>query len=265
MKSLAVCGDSWWSGDLEYPGQSFSEKLCAKNDWDLISLARFGCSNFAICLQVDKAIELGADFVIIGTTTPDRIEVPIITKDNIGIWQRLKESFDWKNWFTQQPNIFIKSRGISNVLHANSLSSKHPWIKDPTVVSESLNNLAWWPSYMLTSKLGLTSEQVDSLKSYMLNLYDLGTKKQYDSWIVSDACRRLEQHKIPFLIYINHLYNNDFYKDISWVPPKQIIHPEEFTLEHALPWDDGPGFHYRPDTGSAIFADYIEQRIKDLL
>jgi len=258
-KTIAVCGDSWWSADLNYPGQSFAEILCNRNDWNLLSLARFGCSNFAICLQVDKAIELDADLVVIGTTTPDRIEIPIINNNTSGIWQRLRETFGWCNWFTTQPRVFKKTQGISNVLHANSLSSTHPWVKDPTIISESLNNLAFWKNSVMTT------EQVDSLKSYMLNLYDTGTKQQYDSWIISDACRRLEKNKIPFLIYINRLYNNDFYKDIEWVSAKHIILPEEFTLEHALPRDDGPGFHYRPDTGSAIFADYIEKRIKQLL
>lgn len=258
-KTIAVCGDSWFSADLDYPEKSFGEIMCARNEWNLLSLARNGCSNFAICLQVDKAIELQSNFVIIGATTPDRSEFPIISSQNISIWQRLKDTFDWQNWFNTQPDVFVKDRGISNVLHTNSLSSTYKWIKDPTIISESLNNLAFW------ADTKMTTEQVAALREYMLNLYDSNIKRQYDSWIVSDACRRLEKNKIPFLIYTAKLYNDEYYKDINWVPENQIIHPRDFFLENALPWDSATGFHYSPDTGGIIFADYIEQRMKDLL
>lgn len=259
MKRLAVCGDSWWSADLNYPDKSFGEILCAKNDWELLSLARGGCSNFAIALQVDKAIELGADFVVIGATTPDRAEFPIIDNTNISIWQKLKETFDWSNWFSTQPDVFVKSRGISNVSHTNSLSSTYDWVKNPTIISESLNNLAFWKD------VKLSPEQVDALRSYMLNLYDAGIKRQYDSWIISDACRRLEQHNIPFLIYIASLYKDDFYQDINWVNKNKLIRPNDFFLEQQLPWSSDTGFHYCPDTGGTIFSNYIETRMKDLL
>ena len=79
-KTVAVCGDSWWSADPNYPGRSFGEILCEQNDWNLITMARQGSTNFAICLQIDKAIELGVDFVVIGAGTPDRADFPIITE-----------------------------------------------------------------------------------------------------------------------------------------------------------------------------------------
>ena len=258
MKTLAVCGDSWWSADLNYSGKSFSEILCSKNNWELLSLARNGCSNFAIGLQVDKAIELNADFVIIGSTTPDRAEFPIINDQTISIWQRLKDAFTWQSWFDTQPDVFVKSRGISNVLHTNSLSSTYPWIDQPTIISESLNNLAFWQDTIMVP------EQVAALREYMLNLYDSGIKRQYDSWIISDACRRLEKNKIPFLIYTAKLYSNEFYKDIDWVAENSVIKPKDFFLENELPWSSDTGFHYCPETGGTIFADYIEKRMKEL-
>lgn len=257
-KVVAVCGDSWFSADLDLPGKSFGEVMCAKNNWQLLSLARGGCSNFAIRLQVDKAIELGADFVVIGTTTPDRGEFPIINTQNSSIWDKLKSSFNWKDWFTSQPEVYVKARGISNVLHTNSLSSMHPWIQDPTIISESLNNL------MFVDNKKLTAEQLDSLRCYMLNLYDSGIKRQTDSWIISDACRRLEQAGIPYLIFIESLYQWDFSKDIEWVPEPNVVRPRDFSLWTNIP--RGPAlFHYDAEKGSTIFANYVESRIKENL
>ena len=257
-KVVAVCGDSWFSADTALPGKSFGEVMCDKNEWKLLSLARGGCSNFAIRLQVDKAIELNADVVIIGTTTPDRGEFPIINSQNKLIWEKLKSSFNWKDWFTSQPKVYIKSRGISNVLHTNSVSSTHPWIQDPTIISESLNNL------MFTTHEKLTAEQLDSLRSYMLNLYDSGIKRQIDSWVISDACRSLEQADIPYLIFIESLYQWDFSNDIAWVPEKNVVRPKDFSVWTGLP--RGPAlFHYCDKQGGTVFANYVESRIKDLL
>ena len=104
-KVVAICGGSYFSADPELPGQSFAEVMCSRNNWQLWSLARGGCSNFAIRLQVDKAIELGADIVVLGPVGPDRGEFPIITEDNRSIWDRLKDSFNWTDWGKTQPKV----------------------------------------------------------------------------------------------------------------------------------------------------------------
>jgi hypothetical protein len=64
----------------------------------------------------------------------------------------------------------------------------------------------------------------------MLNLYDSGIKKQIDCWIISDACRKLEHAKIPYLIFIESLYQWDFSNDISWVPEKNVVRPADFSV-----------------------------------
>ena len=255
-KTLAVCGDSWFSSDPRFPGKSFGEILSGGLDWDFVSLARGGCSNFAICLQINKAIELNVDFVIVGTTTPDRAEFPIINDQNASIWQKLKESFDWQNWFDTQPGVYVKSRGISNVLHSNSLSMNNAWISDPTIISESLNNLVFWKNTKLNA------EQVESLKHYMLNLYDSEIKRQYDSWIISDACRRLEESGIPYLIFTHSLYKNDFVNDIKWINQNKII-TQHLKKIGDLGTSNATTFHYDPDYGGKIFADYVEEKIKN--
>ena len=258
-KTVAICGGSWFSGDLNLPGQSFGEIMCAKNNWQLYSLARGGCSNFAVSLQVDKAIDLNVDVVVIGPTTPDRCEFPIINDQNTSIWDQLKKSFNFLSWFRLQPDVYVKERGISNILHNMSLSSKYPWISNPTIVSESLNNLLWY-NYDKGNKL--TAEQLDALRMYMLNLYDSGIKRQMDCWIISDACRRLEFAGIPYLIFPEELYQNYFEKDISWIPEKNVI--TDFSVQK-LPKGTAE-FHYDIINGTNImFADYVELKSKDLI
>lgn len=255
-KTLAVCGDSWFSSDPNFPNRSFGEILGTRLDWNFVSLARGGCSNFAICLQINKAIELNVDFIIVGTTTPDRAEFPIINDQNGSMWQKFKQSFDWQNWFSTQPSAYVKSRGISNVLHSNSMSMTNPWISNPTIISESLNNLVF------RNNTKLNAEQVESLKQYMLNLYDSEIKRQYDSWIISDACRRLEESRIPYLIFTQSLFTHNFLSDIKWIDQSKLI-TQGIQSIGDIGVSGETNFHYDPDRGGKIVADYVEEKIKN--
>ena len=257
---LAICGDSWFCSDLKYPGKSFGEILASRNGWDLLTLARGGCSNFAIALQIDKAIELNANYIVIGPTTPDRIELPIIDDTTSTIWDKLKSSFNFNSWFTEQPKVYAKDRGLSNVQYAPhpDLSSLHEFLKNPTIISESMNNIAFDACNSEFYKL--TIDQKTALKAYMVNLYDRGIKMQYDCWIISDACRRLIESKIPFVIFTNNLYDSEFYKDIQWVPPENVIN--KWRLQE-LPMTNVPvRFHYCPDSGGKILADLVDEKLK---
>lgn len=264
-KTFAVCGDSWFSSDLLNPGKSFGERIAKEKNWNLISLARSGCSNFAISLQINKAIELNCDLILVGCTTPDRIEIPIINNKNKSIWEKLKNNFNWSDWSHLQPEVYDTSRGISNIAHQHKtdLSNNNPWIGDPTIISESINNLIFNNPYKLDS------DQIDALKYYVYQLYDNGIKRQIDSWIMSDAARRLVQSKIPFLLYIEPLfdpgdhYQTGFRSCIDWVDTKNLILPYQFSY-YNIPRDKPGSFHYNVDKGADIFTEYMLQRIKEL-
>lgn len=258
MKTLAVCGDSWFTSDTNFPDTSMGEILATTNGWSFLSLARGGCSNFAIALQVEKAIELKADIVVVGTTTPDRIELPIIQESNLNIWDRLKKSFTWEGWIFNQPTMYSKRRGLSNIqYHPHpDLSSQHAFLTNPSVVSESMNNLAF-DSYN-SEYYNLTDEQKTALKSYMVNLYDSGLKRQVDAWIISNACRKLEYAGIPFLVYTHSLYQRDYITDINWLPEKNWTN---FAYSEILPMSTDTQFHYCPENGGTIFANHTMSKL----
>ena len=237
-KTLAVCGDSWFASDIKYPGKSFGEILADQNGFNLLSLARGGCSNFAIALQIDKAIELKVDYVIVGTTTPDRIEIPM------------------------QIQGYDKLKGLSNIQYAPhpDLSSQHAFLVDPTIISESMSNLTIDSGN--AEFYNLTSDQKAALKAYTVNLYDAGVKQQIDTWIISDACRRLTAATIPFLICIEALFNGEYIADSYWIPEKNKVTVEDFSL-----WNrqlSTARFHYDPDTDGIIIANYLQKRLEEL-
>jgi len=263
MIKLAVCGDSWFSSDLEWPGRSFGEILANQLNYELISLARGGCSNVAIALQIDQAIAMKADVVVIGTTTPDRIEIPILTK-NQSMWNALKSAFNWLGFSDRQLSIYKKSRGLANIkYHPHpDLSSKHEFLVDPCIISESMNNLAFHGPNSDKYKDDLTSDQYQALQAYMLYLYDSNLKRQIDVWVISAACHRLFNAKIPFLLFVESLFTNDLRQDIAWIPYENIVESQEFN--YGMAQQGTPRFHYCPEVGGNIFADFIQSRLLEL-
>jgi len=245
---LAVCGDSWFTIDRNAPAASFSEILCYQQNWELLNISRPGASNFAICIQIDHAIRLGADFVIINTTDPVRIEVPLIGKT------------------------YAKDRVGENISYPkareNSISDLgKQMMQDPNIAIDPLTNFVdtWDSSY----KNILPNTFLNTLQSYIADMFDVNTKLQYDSWAVSDACRRLLNRQIPFLILNDQIYNGynsgcpnyDFEVDLNWIPKQYLIHYDDFALRRELDVDNKYDFHYSLSSAK-ILADYVLTRIK---
>ena len=69
----------------QHKNTSWSELLSNKLGWELQNIARQGCSNGAIRIQIDEVIRQRPDFAIITPTSYDRIEIPNFDRDKINI------------------------------------------------------------------------------------------------------------------------------------------------------------------------------------
>jgi hypothetical protein len=219
MKKLAICGDSWMTPTLNYPDTHFSEIIAKHYNAELLALSRSGCSNGAICLQIEESIKRNADFVIIGSTTPDRIEIPLpenrISKIYLKSWKIFSKS--------KNSGKYKKNRGIANISYSKhpDLSTKNNFMVNPVLISESINNLIWQEEG-LNSFYSLDSKIVKSLVDYTLNLYDPNFKRQTDCWCISNSLRKLQDNNINFLFFPNKLITEEFVEDISWLDKKYI-------------------------------------------
>lgn len=261
MTKFAICGDSFFSIDSNHVGKSFGEYLCQKNQWELLSLARGGASNFAIALQVDKAIELKADFVIVGATSANRIELPMGNKSNPNI------SYD----NDQLETTYLKNRGISNIQYGRHNTQNFDFLTDPCIVSDVIWNI------LINSESNryindLTNDQRQALKMFVTFCYDENIKRQYDSWIISDACRRLLQANIPFLFFYEHMYDlysprpsPEFQKDIDWIPQKYLADFNEFSFRRDVDMVNRAMFHYCAKTGGKIIGEYVQSKYNKIM
>ena len=187
MKKLVNCGDSYMSLDSP-PGEvtSFLQLYAERKNFLHVSLARAAATCFAIRLQIDSAIERGADFVIVGCTSSNRMDVAAPGVQN----------YSW-----------VK---LNNILYTGyrSLSEHNIKSKNPLVVSDVIENL-------LNKKHEnmLSDQQRTAIKNYVADLYDNNLKRQENYFVISDGLRKLQYHQIPFL-YIPHGLGG---MDWSWV------------------------------------------------
>lgn len=183
MPLLGVCGDSFlaatqdheWRMDLKgSPGKHFTELLAKRLDYDYFTLARGACSNTAIRLQIDEMIRQEVDFVIVGTTSQNRIEYPMKNK------------------------LVEFGKGIYNIIYEKhpDQSSLNTNFTHPHIVSETVNNVL--------SGYGQVrdEEQLESIKRYFMDVYHEDIRKLQDGWIISDGVRALREAKIPYVVLL---------------------------------------------------------------
>jgi hypothetical protein len=75
-KKLMVAGCSFSAPSKDLPGTSWSEVLAKRLDWDLVNLARQGCSNGGIRIQIEEIRRQRPDFAVVSPTFWDRMEIP---------------------------------------------------------------------------------------------------------------------------------------------------------------------------------------------
>jgi len=67
-KKLMVAGCSFSAVSQSQPGTSWSEVLANRLDWGLVNLARQGCSNGGIRIQINEILRQKPDFAIVTPT-----------------------------------------------------------------------------------------------------------------------------------------------------------------------------------------------------
>lgn len=214
MPILGVCGDSWYAATvneryvdgilqadpaLEFSeGKHFSEILAKKLNYDLFTLARGACSNSAIRLQISEMVKRKVDFIIIGTTSSNRIEYP---------------RFDNKS--------YIPENGIYNIYYTfhPDQSAKHFDKRKEVIISDTLTNI-FGNDY---NHAPVRSEiQREAIKNYYLEVFDLKYREQQDAWIIASGIQEIRDAGIPYLLlghpwldYANYFQKNSL-RDIVY-------------------------------------------------
>jgi hypothetical protein len=255
-----ICGCSYSAPSKDLPGTSYGEVLADKLDWELENLARQGCSNGGIRIQIDEVIRQQPTFAIIAPTFYDRMEIPASAAP-----------YDWtiepKAWNTplQQHlqdqsllNGYDVNAGIDNVNYGNN-----PY----RMICETIFSLAENYDHPYRSDK-IDKHTQAAVKQYVNFLYDSNWKRQQDEWIIRDGIMQLYYSGIPFLLVANNLWTSD---TVRAAIPK-VVSDGYLTLDYAqtpayatneYPFvDKDPGYHGDPKSQEYL-ANVYYNIIKD--
>jgi hypothetical protein len=242
-KKLVICGCSFSAASKEFPDTSYGELLAQQLDWELVQLARPGCSNGGIRLQIDEVIRQKPDFAIIAPTFHDRMEIPAKVSNSVGYQSEL---------------------GIKNVNYG-----KQPY----SLICEPIASLA--ENYLHSDRCPkLDSATQQAVKSYVSYLYDSNWKLQIDTWIMRDGIVQAYAAGIKFIVLPDNLWSADTVRNIipSFIPDKYLITKNEMLPQHAT-WlypveNKDPGYHGSPKSQqylANIFYEIIKQWDSDTI
>jgi hypothetical protein len=260
---LMVAGCSFSAPSQSLPNTSWSEILAKKlGNWDLVNLARQGCSNGGIRLQIDEIRRQKPNFAVIGPTFWDRIEIPA---DSV--------PYDW----SQPPsagenpplerhlqnrklgNGYRKSDGIRNVNYGREPSN---------MICETIFSLA--ENFDHPYRVGRISTRAQQgIRHWIDSIYDNAWKKQCDEWIIREGVLMLFLDGVKFLLLPNLLWPWDENNPDQWRNEFPSLLPNHYINlssansiqaicgQHRFIGND-PGYHSSPD-GQAVIAENFYQ------
>jgi len=200
MKKLIVCGDSFSAPAQELPGTAWGEVLAQRLGWEVQILARQGCSNGGIRIQIDEVLRQRPAFAIVVPTYHDRMEIPASAAPYA---PKLNGAVDWKDNHLQKhlqhnhANGYDFAAGIDNINYGNN-----PY----RMICETIFSLAENLPHQYRS--GLIDKATQSaIKQYINFLYDSQWKLQQDQWIIRDGIMQLHYAEIPFLLASDSIWN----------------------------------------------------------
>jgi len=236
MAKLIVCGCSLSADSADLPGTGYGHQTAQRLGWDVEILARPGCSNGGIRIQIDEALRQHPDFVIVAPTFSDRMEIPA------------------------RPLGYSKHHGLNNINYGNN---PYRMICEP--IGTLIDNVDHPSRY---NKLDNYTES--ALQQYINHIYDHKWKQQQDEWIIRDGIMQLFYSKIPFLVIAGPLWP---VRNIRNRMPR-VINNDSLTLVyeetptyaiHEWPFDGlDPGYHGSPASQEYLAEIYYKKILKQL-
>jgi hypothetical protein len=232
MKKLYTLGGSYMSIDVPPLGTitSFLDLYANAHQLNHVSLARVGATNFMIRLQIDQAIQEQADYVILSTVPSDRIDIVLDTQLQHGF-------FELKNIIYRS----YKCKSVQNILD-----------QDNKILSDSIYNAT-------QVRMELTKDQKRAVQTYIADLHNPSLQRQKDYYMISDGLRRLQQHRIPFLLIPDCMEHLDW----DWA---EHVWPADRPAPMSMPngaCDYGVTVTHNDQSAHTMFYETLEYLIPD--
>ena len=220
MKKLMVAGCSFSAPSQSLPGTSWSEVMAKRLGWDLVNLARQGCSNGGIRIQIEEIRRQRPDFAVVSGTFWDRMEIPARAAPYD--WAQKNGGWDPKLQQHLQDrtlkNGYNRADGINNVNYRTN---------NYNMICETIFSLAENYDHPYRSgKIDRNSQQ--AVRAYVDAIYDSEWKKQQDEWIIREGVLSMYLDGINFLFLPNLLWPFDPDNSNQWREAFPSLIPDHY-------------------------------------
>lgn len=259
---LMVAGCSFSAPSHTCPGTSWSEKLAKRLGWDLVNLARQGCSNGGIRIQIEEIRRQRPDFAIVTPTFWDRMEIPAsgTTEQNhagLDLQRHLQD--------TSIRRGYDPAAGIDNINYGDN---------NYRMICETIFSLADNNEHRYR-RARLDRSTQTAIKYYVDSLYDSNWKKQQDEWIIREGVLMMYLDGIKFLVVPALLWPWNPARPVTqWREIFPALLPDHFIMsnepESILRMTgnnphigEDPGYHSNEHGQQLIADNYYERMTKD--
>jgi hypothetical protein len=188
---LMVAGCSFSAVSKTLPGTSWSEVLAKRLGWDLTNLARQGCSNGGIRIQIEEIRRQRPDFAIITPTFWDRMEIPANSAP-----------YDWNQAPSSGENPplerHLQNRNLGNgYRREDGIRNVNYGTEPSNMICETIFTLA--ENFDHPYRQGRITKQAQTgVRHWIDSIYDNAWKKQCDEWIMRDGITMFGQQQRPY-------------------------------------------------------------------
>ena len=264
QKHLMVAGCSYSAPSRTWPNTSWSEILAQKLGWRLTNLARQGCSNGGIRIQIEEIRKQRPDFAVVTPTFWDRMEIPATGATYN--WNQSQEQNHLQTHLQnrQLANGYDRSAGIQNVNYGKEPSN---------IICETIFTLAQNGHHPY--RLGnITKEAQTAVKHYVDQLYDSNWKKQMDEWIIVEGVLQMYFDGLAFFVQPSLLWPWDPDNVNQWRQAFPSVLPNQYIMlnepESVLPLTgnntftgEDPGYHGSPRSQELIAENWYRRITQD--
>jgi hypothetical protein len=266
QKHLMIAGCSYSAPSQTLPGTSWGELLAKKLGWRLTNLARQGCSNGGIRVQIEEIRRQRPDFAIITPTFWDRMEIPATGA-----------TYEWNNTpgaHTNHLQDHLQNRSLKNGYDRTDGIGNVNYGQEPSnMICETIFTLAQNGPHVYRQGQ-ISKEAQQAVKHYIDQLYDSNWKKQQDEWIITEGVLQMYFDQLAFLVQPSLLWPWDPNNQSQWRNAFPKVIPDHFIMlnepESVLPLTgnntfvgEDPGYHGSPYSQELIANNWHHRIAQD--
>lgn len=257
VSTLYITGCSFAAGcGLDRPKEdSYGALLAKKMNLTPVNISKHSGSNFSIMCQVLWALKHGAEFILIGSTSVDRLDWIAQGGELKGYPRAPDFNYHGYHPYNETDHPFVGNPRYNPVILSDSIPSIAHVIDNFKEFDKNRksNKEDYWGRRLKNE----SKERLDILKSYISEVYDHNLKYVADRSHLLMAVRECERKRISYFVVDSNLDLAE-YLDSDRCLPRETVSPIFYDGNYA----DKHGTMHISEEGHKLIANLIWERMQ---